>query len=104
MTAVAIATRRRLVPVELEREILVRVDRAALHVCEPELRYKLSVTEAKQAQRQPFGEYEGSSAVPVGPRSVVLLVHSGSHGRPERGARVRSGPAARSLAGRRRPS
>ena len=41
MTAVAIATRRRLVPVELEREILVRVDRAGLHVCEPELRYKL---------------------------------------------------------------
>lgn len=41
MTAVAIATSQRQVPVELEREILIRVDRAGLHICEAELRHKL---------------------------------------------------------------
>ncbi len=40
MTAVAIATKRQ-VPAELEREILARIDRAGLRVCEAELRYKL---------------------------------------------------------------
>jgi DNA-binding PadR family transcriptional regulator len=41
MTAVAIETHRRQVPAELQREILARIDRAGLHVCEAELRYKL---------------------------------------------------------------
>ena len=36
----------------------------------------------------------------VGPRSVVLVVHSGSRGRPEPSARVLGGAAARALAGR----
>ena len=42
MTVVAIDTHHRPVPVELEQEILARIDRAGLHVCEAELRYKLS--------------------------------------------------------------
>jgi hypothetical protein len=41
MTAVAIATKQLQVPAELEQEILVRIDRAALHICEAELRYQL---------------------------------------------------------------
>ena len=41
MTAVAIATKQLAIPTELEREILVRIDRAALHICEAELRYQL---------------------------------------------------------------
>jgi DNA-binding PadR family transcriptional regulator len=41
MTAVVIATRQCPVPAELEQEILMRIDRAGLHVCEVELRYKL---------------------------------------------------------------
>jgi hypothetical protein len=41
MTAVAIETHHRRVPAELAREILARIDRAGLHVCEAELRYKL---------------------------------------------------------------
>lgn len=41
MTAVAIITEQRQVPAELEQEILMRIDRAALHICEAELRYKL---------------------------------------------------------------
>jgi hypothetical protein len=41
MTAVAIETPHRQVPAELQREILTRIDRAGLHVCEAELRYKL---------------------------------------------------------------
>ena len=40
MTAVAIETRQRPVPVELEEEILARIDRA-VQICEAELRYKL---------------------------------------------------------------
>ena len=41
MTVVAIETHQRAVPAELEQEILMRIDRAGLHVCEAELRYKL---------------------------------------------------------------
>jgi len=41
MTAVAIATRQLQVPAKLEQEVLVRIDRAALHICEAELRYQL---------------------------------------------------------------
>jgi hypothetical protein len=41
MTAVAIATKQLQVPVKLEQEILVRIDRAALQICEAELRYQL---------------------------------------------------------------
>jgi hypothetical protein len=41
MTAVAIKTHQRPVPADLEQEILARIDRAGLHVCEAELRYKL---------------------------------------------------------------
>ena len=41
MTAVAIATRQLQVPAKLEQEILARIDRAALHICEAELRYQL---------------------------------------------------------------
>jgi hypothetical protein len=41
MTAVAIATKQLALPAELEQEILVRIDRAALHICEAELRYQL---------------------------------------------------------------
>jgi DNA-binding PadR family transcriptional regulator len=41
MTIIAIETRQRPVPPELEQEILARIDRAALHICEAELRYKL---------------------------------------------------------------
>ena len=35
------------VPAELEQEILARIDRAGLHVCEAELRYKLRWDEQK---------------------------------------------------------
>ena len=41
MTAVAIATRQLQVPAKLGQEVLVRIDRAALHICEAELRYQL---------------------------------------------------------------
>jgi hypothetical protein len=41
MTAVALATKQLRIPAELEQEILARIDRAGLHVCEAELRYKL---------------------------------------------------------------
>jgi hypothetical protein len=41
MTAVAIATKQLAIPAELEQEILLRIDRAALHICEAELRYQL---------------------------------------------------------------
>jgi len=41
MTVVAIDTRQRQVPAELEEEILARIDRAGLHICEAELRYNL---------------------------------------------------------------
>ena len=40
MTVVAIETRQRPVPIELEEEILARIDRA-VQICEAELRYKL---------------------------------------------------------------
>ena len=46
MSAVAIATRR-LVPADLEREILARIDRGGLHICEAELRRKLRWNERK---------------------------------------------------------
>jgi DNA-binding PadR family transcriptional regulator len=46
MTAVAITTKRQ-VPAELEQEILARIDRAGLHICEAELRYKLRWEERK---------------------------------------------------------
>ena len=41
MTVVAIDTHQRHVPAGLEQEILARIDRAGLHICEAELRYKL---------------------------------------------------------------
>jgi DNA-binding PadR family transcriptional regulator len=41
MTTVAIDTRRPRIPAELEQEILARIDRAGLHICEAELRHKL---------------------------------------------------------------
>ena len=41
MTAIALATKQLRIPAELEQEILARIDRAGLHVCEAELRYKL---------------------------------------------------------------
>lgn len=41
MTAVALDTRRRQIPVELKEEILARIDRGGLHICEAELRYTL---------------------------------------------------------------
>ena len=41
MTVVAIETDQRPVPAKLEQEILARIDRAGLHVCEAELRHKL---------------------------------------------------------------
>jgi DNA-binding PadR family transcriptional regulator len=41
MTAVALATNQLHVLADLEQEILARIDRAGLHVCEAELRYQL---------------------------------------------------------------
>ena len=41
MTVVAIATKQRPLPAALEREILVRIDRGGLDICEAELHYKL---------------------------------------------------------------
>src|SRR5450631_774168 len=41
MTAVSLAPKELRIPAELEQEILARIDRAGLHVCEAELRYKL---------------------------------------------------------------
>jgi len=41
MTAVAIATKQLEIPAALAQEILARIDRAGLQVCEAELRYKL---------------------------------------------------------------
>ena len=48
MTAIAIATKQQAMLVDLEREILARIDRAGLHICEAELRYKLRWDEPKQ--------------------------------------------------------
>jgi hypothetical protein len=47
MTAVALAATRLAVPAELEQEILARIDRAGLLVCEAELRYTLRWDEHK---------------------------------------------------------
>jgi hypothetical protein len=47
MTAVALNTRRRQIPAELKQEILARIDRAGLHICEAELRYKLRWNDRK---------------------------------------------------------
>lgn len=47
MTAVAFATRQSSIAAELEQEILSRIDRAGLHVCETELRHKLRWDEQK---------------------------------------------------------
>ena len=41
MTAVALSTKHLVIPGELEQEILARIDRASLHMCEAELRYQL---------------------------------------------------------------
>jgi hypothetical protein len=41
MTAIALATKQLQVPAELEQEIIARIDRAGLHICEAELLYKL---------------------------------------------------------------
>ncbi len=47
MTAVALATKQLRVPAELEQELLARIDRAGLHICEAELRYKLGWDDRK---------------------------------------------------------
>jgi DNA-binding PadR family transcriptional regulator len=47
MTAVAIATKRLIVPTAVEQEILARIDRAGTQICEAELRYKLRWHEHK---------------------------------------------------------
>ncbi len=47
MTAVAIITEQPLVPAELEQEILARINRAGLHICEAELRHTLRWDERK---------------------------------------------------------
>jgi hypothetical protein len=47
MTAVALAPKQLRIPAELEQEILARIDRAGLHICEAELRYKLRWEERK---------------------------------------------------------
>ena len=47
MTAVVLASKQLLIPAELEPEILARIDRAGLHVCEAELRYTLRWDEQK---------------------------------------------------------
>jgi DNA-binding PadR family transcriptional regulator len=47
MTAVALTTRRHQIPAELQNEILTRIDRGGLHICEAELRYKLRWDERK---------------------------------------------------------
>jgi hypothetical protein len=47
MTAVALTTRRHQIPAELQNEILTRIDRGGLHICEAELRYKLRWDEGK---------------------------------------------------------
>jgi DNA-binding PadR family transcriptional regulator len=41
MTAVAMATKQQAVPGDVEREILSRIDRAGLQICEAELRHTL---------------------------------------------------------------
>ena len=41
MTAVAMTTKQQAVPADLQREILARIDRAGLHICEAELRHTL---------------------------------------------------------------
>ena len=41
MTAIALAPKQVLIPEPVEQEILARIDRAGLHVCEAELRHKL---------------------------------------------------------------
>jgi DNA-binding PadR family transcriptional regulator len=47
MTAVALAPQTSEIPVELEQEILARIDRGGLHIREAELRYKLRWDERK---------------------------------------------------------
>lgn len=47
MTAVALTTKQLPIPAELEQEILARIDRAGLHVCETELRHTLRWNEPK---------------------------------------------------------
>jgi hypothetical protein len=49
MTAIALATKQLQVPAELEEEILARIDRAGLHICEAELRYMLRWDEQKDS-------------------------------------------------------
>jgi hypothetical protein len=49
MTAVALVTKQLGIPAEVEQEILARIDRAGLHVCAAELRYKLRWDEQKDA-------------------------------------------------------
>jgi hypothetical protein len=47
MTAVAIATKELAIPAELQQQMLLRIDRAALHICEAELRYQLGWDERR---------------------------------------------------------
>jgi hypothetical protein len=53
---------------------------------------------------QPAAVALSASSGSRGPVRVLVLVHSGSQGRPEPGVRVLGRAAARALAGRRRPS
>jgi DNA-binding PadR family transcriptional regulator len=47
MTAVALAPKEVSIPAEFAREILARIERGGLHICEAELRYKLRWDERK---------------------------------------------------------
>ena len=47
MTATAIAIKQLPIPSGLEQEILARIDRAALHICEAELRHTLGWDERR---------------------------------------------------------
>ena len=59
MSAVALATNQPTVPAELEQEILARIDRAGLHICEAELRHTLRWQERKHgALLDVLGELE----------------------------------------------
>ncbi len=64
MTAVAVATKQRQAAADLEQEILVRIDRGGLHICEAELRYKLRWDERKhEALLDLLAELEGAGLI-----------------------------------------
>ena len=64
MTVVAIATKQRPLPAALQREILVRIDRGGLDVCEAELHYKLRWDERKHGSLlDVLAELEGAGLI-----------------------------------------